>query len=121
MIQFHLTNLLQTQVGDPRVSGVTITGVQVTPDTKRAEIFYSVLGDQQSRHDAQEGLESAARFLRREIGARMRLRNTPALVFRWDPSLEYGEHIDHLLDELGLNTQPLPPDTPVTSSDDETK
>jgi ribosome-binding factor A len=85
--------------------GVTITGVKVTPDTTRAEVYFSVLGDAEARQVAQEGLESAASWLRREIGARTRLRNTPALVFHWDPSLEYGERIDQLLDQLGLGTQ----------------
>jgi len=97
-----LTDLLQTQLDDPRLQGVTITRVRVTPDTTRAEILFSVLGDQATRHSAQEGLESAAGFLRREIGARLRLRNTPVLVFQWDPSLEYGDRIEQLLDQLGL-------------------
>jgi ribosome-binding factor A len=97
-----LTDLLQTQLDDPRLQGVTITRVRVTPDTTRAEILFSVLGDQATRHSAQEGLESAAGFLRREIGARLRLRHTPVLVFQWDPSLEYGDRIEQLLDQLGL-------------------
>jgi ribosome-binding factor A len=89
-------------VDDPRLAGITITRVKVTPDTTRADVYFSVLGDQEARQTAQEGLESAAGRLRREIGSRTRLRNTPALVFHWDPSLEYSERIDQLLNELGL-------------------
>lgn len=102
MIRTILTDLLQTQLNDPRLEGVTITRVKVTPDTTRADVYYSVLGDETARQTARQGLESAAGRLRREVGARTRLRNTPALVFRWDPSLEYGERIDQLLDQLGL-------------------
>jgi ribosome-binding factor A len=94
---------MQTQIDDPRLESVTITQVTVTPDTTRADIYYSVLGDEKAREDAKKGLESASGRLRREVGARTRLRNTPALVFHWDPSLEYGERIEQLLDELGLS------------------
>jgi ribosome-binding factor A len=100
-----LTELLQTQLNDPRLEGVTITRVKVTADTMRADVYYSVLGDEQARQTAAQGLESAAGRLRREIGARTRLRNTPALFFRWDPSLEHGDRIDQLLDQLGLGQE----------------
>lgn len=96
---------LQTQIGDPRLGAVTITQVKVNPDTTRADVYYSVLGDEDERHTAQQGLESAAGRLRREVGARTRLRHTPALVFHWDPSLEYGARIEQLLDELGLGQE----------------
>jgi len=102
LIRTILTDLLQTRINDPRLEGVTITRVKVTPDTTRADVYFSVLGDEGARRTAQKGLESAAGLLRREVGARTRLRNTPALVFHWDPSLEYGERIDQLLDQLGL-------------------
>lgn len=102
MIRIHLTELLHTKADDPRVDGVTITRVKVTPDTTRADIYYSVLGGEEERQEAAAGLDSAAGWLRREIGARTRLRNTPALNFQWDPSLEYSDHINRLLDELDL-------------------
>jgi ribosome-binding factor A len=102
LVRLHLCDLLETKVDDPRLLGVTITEVEVTPDTTRAKVYFSVLGDAEARQAVQEGLESAAGWLRREIGARTRLRNTPALVFHWDPSLEHGERIDQLLNQLGL-------------------
>ena len=105
MIRGALVDALQTQVNDPRLAGVTITQVTATPDTTRADVYYTVLGDEKARRDAQEGLDSAAGLLRREVGARIRLRNTPALVFHWDPSLDYGDRIEQLLDELGLGQE----------------
>jgi ribosome-binding factor A len=105
LIRTILTDLMNTQISDPRLEGVTITRVKVTPDTTRADIYFSVLGGEEERQTAKQGFDSAAGRLRREIGARTRLRNTPALVFHWDPSLEYGERIDQLLDELGLGQE----------------
>jgi ribosome-binding factor A len=105
MIRIILTDALQTQISDPRLQNLTITQVTVTPDTTRADVYYTVMGGEEARQAAQEGLESATGRLRREVGARTRLRNTPALVFHWDPSLEYGERIEQLLDELGLGQE----------------
>lgn len=101
----NLCDLLGTKVDDPRLLGVTITEVQITPDTKRADVYYSVLGDEEVQQAAQDGLDRAASWLRRELGGRLRLRNTPALVFHRDPSLERGERIDQLLSQLGLTSQ----------------
>ena len=102
LIRTHLTDLLERKASDPRLQMITITGVTVTPDTIRADVHFSVLGGAEAQAEAQTGLESAAGWLRRELGRRVRLRNTPKLVFHYDPSLEHGEHIASILDELGL-------------------
>ena len=102
MVRMHLAELLGRKASDPRLRMVTITDVAVTPDSVRADVRYSVLGGEEERAEAQAGLESASGWLRRELGSRVRLRNTPELVFHYDPSLERGEHIAGILDELGL-------------------
>jgi ribosome-binding factor A len=102
LIRGHLMDLLGRKVNDPRLGMVTITDVAVTPDAVRADVHYSILGGAEAQAEAQAGLESAAGWLRRELGRRLRLRNTPELVFHYDPSLERGEHIASILDELGL-------------------
>ena len=102
LIQIHLTDLLERKVNDPRLKLVTIMGVKVTTDAARADVFFSVLGGEEAQAQAQEGLESASGWLRRELGNRLNLRNTPELIFRYDPSLEHGDHIDSILNELGL-------------------
>ena len=102
LIRTHLTDLLERKVNDPRLEMVTITDVAVTPDVLRADVYFSVLGGADAQAEVQAGLESAAGWLRRELGRRLRLRNTPKLVFHYDPSLERGEHIASILEELGL-------------------
>jgi ribosome-binding factor A len=105
LIRGHLMDLLGRKVNDPRLGMVTITDVAVTPDAVRADVHYSILGGAEAQAEAQAGLESAAGWLRRELGRRLRLRNTPELVFHHDPSLERGEHIASILDELGLGEE----------------
>ncbi|MEE9617197.1 MAG: 30S ribosome-binding factor RbfA [Anaerolineae bacterium] len=103
LIRTHLTNLLGRKANDPRLQMVTITDVTITPDALRADVHFSVLGGAEAQAEVQAGLESAAGWLRHKLGRRLRLRNTPELVFHYDPSLERGEHIASILDELGLS------------------
>lgn len=100
MIRTQITTLLSRKVNDPRLRLLTITDVVVTPDAARADVHYSMLGDADERAEAQAGLVSASGWLRRELGRNLRLRNTPELAFHYDPSLERGEHIVGILDEL---------------------
>ena len=93
-------NLLQTQVNDARIQMVSLTDVEVDPKVTRAHVYFSVLGGPEERDEALAGLQSAAGYLRRELGQRIRLRNTPQLIFHWDPSMERGERISNLLDQL---------------------
>ena len=115
LIQINLTDLLGTKVNDPRLQGVTVTGVEVTPDTMRADVYVTALGDLEAREAIMAGLRSAAGWLRREMGARLRLRHTPELVFHWDPSLEYGERIDQLLSQIEATREGDARDRPAST------
>ena len=96
-IQKELSGLFRG-LKDPRVQGgmVTITHVDTTSDLRYSRIFVSVL-DKSQEKDVVKGLKSAAGYLRRELGASLRLRYTPELQFIGDDSIEYGAHILELL------------------------
>ncbi len=100
LVRAHLSTLIETRIKDPRVAGVTVTDVEVTPDTRLAKVYYSLIGDEEARRQATLGLESAAGWLRRELGAHLRTRHTPELIFIFDESLERGERMAQLLDSL---------------------
>ncbi len=92
-----LAGLLQ-ELKDPRIGFVTLTDVRTSPDLARAEVFYTVLPDDPgARAETAAGLRSAAPLLRRELGARQRLRRVPELVFTHDPVPEHGRRIESLL------------------------
>lgn len=112
LIHVRLSNLLERKTKDPRLDMVTITGVEVSPDASRAKVYFSAFGGDQSRGEAKEGLESAAGWLRYELGQQLRLRRTPELVFHYDESMERGERISNILDELGLGDEDI--DTPTS-------
>lgn len=99
-IQKEIAILLLERVKDPRVKGVTVTGIRLSDDLKLARIYYSVIGTKDQVERAQEGLDSAKGFIKRQIGLRMALRYVPEITFLHDSSLEKGSHMDRLFDEI---------------------
>ena len=92
--------LLLERVKDPRVRGVTITGIQLSKDLKLGRIYYSVMGSKDRIQEAQAGLDSAKGFIKREIGLRMALKYVPEIIFAHDMSLEKGNHMERLFEEM---------------------
>lgn len=107
LIHIRLSNLLERKVKDPRLDLVTITDVEVSPDAARANVYFTAPTGDRPREEVQEGLESAAGWLRRELGQQLRLRHTPELIFHYDHSVERGERISGILDELGLGDEEI--------------
>jgi ribosome-binding factor A len=102
LVREVLSELIRFEVKDPRVAAITLTDVEVTGDLREARVYYTAPEDEKTRKAIAEALRRASGFLRRELGQRIRLRVTPSLEFRLDPSLEYGARIERALHELGL-------------------
>jgi len=85
---------------DPRVGFVTVTGVKVSPDLKRAWVYYTSLGDAKARAGTRAALRSANAHLRAVIGREVRLKYLPELSFEEDASIQHAEKIDGLLATL---------------------
>ena len=87
-------------LSDPRLSAVTITGVDTAPDLRAALVFYSC-GDLTRLEEAGEGLHSAAGRLQARLASQVRLKYTPRLDFRPDQGVIGGERIESLLRRTG--------------------
>ncbi len=87
---------------DPRLSKavVSVVNVNVTKDLKFAKAYISVLGNEDLQKGAMDALKSASGFIRKEVGHRVNLRNTPEFTFVLDNSIEYGAHINEVLKNL---------------------
>jgi ribosome-binding factor A len=96
----EISQVLRTQVHDPRVSGVTVTGVEVSPDLTFARVWVQLSGDDERRRTALEGLSAAAPFVRRQLGSVLRVRRIPELDFQRDQTLERALRIEALLREV---------------------
>jgi ribosome-binding factor A len=100
LIKEEISSLLIREIKDPRIGMLTVTDVEVSPDIRTAKVFYAVSGDQKARDQVQRGLESAVGFIKTAIAHNLTIRRVPELVFIYDKSLDYGEKIDRILEEL---------------------
>ena len=94
-----LSDAIATQLHDPRVGFVTVTGVNTSSDLRHARVYVSVLGDEEAREASLSGLRSAHGFLQGLLASQLKLKRTPALTFFYDESIDRGMRISHLLDE----------------------
>lgn len=102
-IQFALSKLLRS-IKDPRVNQggmLSITRVDTTGDLRYSKIYLSVLGKVDEK-ELLKGIKSAAPWLRRELGAALKLRYTPELIFELDKSIEHGAYINTLISNLDI-------------------
>lgn len=100
LVQEALAEAIATRVKDPRVGFVTITGVQVTQDGSHATVRVSVLGDEDEKAAALEGLQSARGFLRSRLAKTLTLRVTPDIAFVLDRGIEHAQRINQVLADL---------------------
>lgn len=108
-IQKDLAALIRTEVKDPRVGMVTLTGVEVSNDYHHAKVFFTALGEPDAAERAGLGLERAKGFLRKQLAAGLNLRIVPELHFVHDQSVVRGIELSRLIDDA-IASQPPDPD-----------
>ena len=96
-IQREIAELVRLEINDPRVRLVTITGVEVAGDYSHAKVFFTRMDGKYA--EAQQGLESASGFLRKQLAHSIKLRIMPQLHFVYDSSVERGSHLSQLIDQ----------------------
>ena len=98
----EVSSLLMTGIKDDRVGMgmVSVTDVKMAGDLQHAKIFVSIYGSDEDRAATMEGLVSATRFVRSELGQRMGLRRTPEISFVEDISLARGTEVLGLINRL---------------------
>ncbi len=101
-IQQILSLLLLREIRDPRLRDITITEVSLDPELMHATVYVSAMGDDGRQTEVMGGLRRARGYLRREVGKRIRLRNTPELHFEWDQTLENAERIHRIIADLEI-------------------
>ncbi len=101
-IRRELASILVSRVRDPRLGLATVTRVEVSSDGSHARVFVSFLGDELADASGLQALESAAAFIRGELGRRLEVRRVPELAFRADPGMRHSLRIQAELRKLGL-------------------
>ncbi len=107
LIKREVSQMLLNGIKDDRVGAgmVSITDVDVSGDLQHAKIFVSIYGTEEAKAETMEGLKSSTAFVRRELGHRIRLRRTPEVVFLEDRSLERGDRMLNLLNQINETRQ----------------
>ena len=91
--------ILMTEIKDEDIKFVTITGVDTTSDLSYAKVYFTVL-DETKKETTLEALNGAASFIRSKLAERVEIRHTPELKFIYDTSIEYGNHIEEIIDSI---------------------
>ncbi len=87
------------EVSDPRVKGVTVLRVEVSPDLRNATVFVTLMGTPAEQKLSLRGLQHAGGFLQARVAARLQTRTTPHLGFKLDEGVKKSVEISRLIDE----------------------
>ena len=97
-IQRELSLIFQREVKDPKIGFVTVTGVTVTNDLSIAKVYVTFLGKYSSQN--MKALDKTKGFVRSQLAKKLKVRKCPELQFILDDSLEYGNKIESIINEL---------------------
>ncbi|PCH50818.1 MAG: ribosome-binding factor A [Cellvibrionales bacterium] len=99
-VQRELADLIRSEIRDPRLAMINVTGVDVTRDLAEAKVFVNFIEQLDDKeHDERTAvLNKAAGFIRSQLMRRMRLRATPKLTFFYDATGERGRKLSALID-----------------------
>lgn len=95
----EVSDILQNEARDRLMHTITITGCDVSSDLGYAKIYFTCVLDIDKK-DIECELEEASGYIRRELAERIDIRHTPKLVFKFDESVEYGNHIDNIIEKI---------------------
>lgn len=97
-----VSRVISQELKDPRLTGlISVTKVSVTKDLKYCKVFVSMIGSKDEK-EVMDALKSAAGLIRREIGSNIRMHSTPEVKFEFDDSMEYGEKIQKIINNLDI-------------------
>jgi ribosome-binding factor A len=102
----EIARMIVSELKDPRLGFVTVTRVEVAHDLRYAKVHVGVLGSEAEREKSLAALRSAAGFVRRELGRRLRIHHSPEVDFRYDKGLDATDRVARLLAEEAARESP---------------
>ena len=106
-LRMELSEIIERELQDPRISLVTVTSVKISPDLSLARVFVTVLGGAEERKRALQGLKSGAGYVKRSLSKRLHhLRRIPDIVFNYDETIEKDARIEELFNKIKSETEP---------------
>ena len=101
-VRREISNIIQNEIKDPRLTAmVSVTNVKVTKDLRYAKVFVSIFAkNDEEKNNTFIALKNASGYIRKEIGQRINLRYNPQIIFEIDDSINYGMHIEELIQKV---------------------
>ncbi|MCM8813600.1 MAG: 30S ribosome-binding factor RbfA [Candidatus Omnitrophica bacterium] len=99
-IKETVSEILHDRIKDPRIGFLTITRVELTDDLRFARIFYSVLGSEEQKAQARQGLNSSLKFVKKLLGECLKIRYTPDIAFKFDDGAEQALRMEELFTRI---------------------
>jgi len=96
----EISELVEGELGDPRIGLVSVSEVHLAADGKSARVFVATAGDEEEAQQSLEGLNAARGYIRHQLTQRLALRQAPEIFFVLDRSEQYGERIEELLQRI---------------------
>ena len=106
LLRRGISQILLSECRDPELGFVTLTRVTLSDDLKFARVYFSLLGDEETKEKSFEALQRISKYVRRRIGQELKLRFTPELTFCRDDSLEHVYRIEEVLKQIHDQEQP---------------
>ena len=98
----ELSYILASEVKDNDIKFVTITDCKVTNDLSFAKVYFTVFNADRKK-ETLDALKGASGFIRKQLADRIELRHIPELQFVYDESIQYGQKIEKIIDEIHQN------------------
>lgn len=99
-MQRLISTILRNDIRDSQVGTITVTAVDITRDYSFATVYVSMSANEKRIDSALEGLERSKGYIKKQVASQMKLRKMPELVFKYDESIDQGNRIDFLLNQL---------------------
>jgi len=96
----EISRLLVEQLREPRLRGVSITQVKLTPDLKLAKVYYNITDNQYQQPEINKGFENSKGFIKRELSLRVKLKYAPDIKFYFDETAELNSRMENLFQQI---------------------
>ena len=101
LIRQEISEMLRLHVKDPRLSNfISVNTVSTSADMKYAKVFVSCISGSEEKQKILSVLAGASGFFRKELTRNLKIRQVPELSFHWDDSIERGDHVLQLIDQV---------------------
>lgn len=100
LIQEEIAKIIHRELRDPTIGFTTVTDVVLTPDLRHADVYVTILGEEETKKKSIDTLNKAHGFIRKIVAKELNLKTNPTFSFHLDESFDKGERIEKIIEEI---------------------